>query len=335
MTSAELADQAIPYRPSLSGHLAICRVDHWFKNVFVLPGIVAALALDPGHAVTDLGAHIVVGLLATCLIAASNYVINEIMDAPFDLQHPTKWRRPVPSGRVSVPIAWAQWVALMAAGLGLAITVSGALTMSLAALWVMGCLYNLPPVRAKDLPYVDVLSEAINNPLRLLAGWFMVGTASTPPASLLFSYWMIGAYFMGMKRFAEYREISNPVRASAYRRSFAFYTEPRLLVSIMFYGSAAMLFFGAFIMRYRLELILSFPLVALNMAIYLYLAFKPDSAVQRPEGLWREPLLMAGVLTCVLVMAVLLFVDLPVLDRIFSPTVPTRGGAAGALDRGL
>ena len=42
----------------------------------------------------------------------------------------------------------------------------------------------------------------------------------------------------------------------------------------MFYGSAAMLFLGAFVMRYRLELILAFPLVSLVMAIYLTLAFK-------------------------------------------------------------
>ena len=56
----------------------------------------------------------------------------------------------------------------------------------------------------------------------------------------------------------------------------------RLLVSIMFYGSAAMLFLGAFVMRYRLELILAFPLVALVMAMYLDLSFKEDSAVQRP-----------------------------------------------------
>ena len=34
----------------------------------------------------------------------------------------------------------------------------------------MACVYNVPPVRSKDQPYVDVLSEAINNPLRLLAG---------------------------------------------------------------------------------------------------------------------------------------------------------------------
>jgi 4-hydroxybenzoate polyprenyltransferase len=304
-------------------------VDHWFKNVFVLPGVVTALALDPDQATPGLGARIVIGLLATCLIAASNYVLNEILDAPFDRHHPTKSRRPVPSGRVSVPVAWVQWVALMVAGLGLALTVSGALTLTLATLWLMGCVYNLPPVRSKDLPYVDVLSEAVNNPLRMLAGWFMVGSDSVPPGSLLMSYWMIGAYFMGMKRFAEFRDISDPVRASAYRRSFAVYTEPRLLVSIMFYGSAAMLFFGAFIMRYRLELILAFPLVALNMAMYLHLAFKPDSAVQRPEGLWREPLLMTGVLACVLVMAILLFVDLPIVDQIFTPTAPIRRGAAG------
>ena len=53
----------------------------------------------------------------------------------------------------------------------------------------------------------------------------------------------------------------------------------------MFYASAAMLFLGAFVMRYRLELILAFPLVALVMAIYLGLAFKPDSAVQPGEAL--------------------------------------------------
>src|SRR5581483_396684 len=97
-------------------------------------------------------------------------------------------------------------------------------------------------------------------------------------------------------------ELRDPAVAAAYRRSFAFYTPERLLVSIMFYGSAAMLFLGAFVMRYRLELILAFPLVALVMAIYLSLSFKEDSAVQRPEGLYREPRLMLAVGTCAIAM---------------------------------
>jgi hypothetical protein len=76
-------------------------------------------------------------------------------------------------------------------------------------------------------------------------------------------------------------------------------------------------------MRYRLELILAFPLVSLVMAMYLDLSFKEDSAVQRPEGLYREPKLMAAVIACTIAMAVLLLVDMPVLHRIFSPWAPT------------
>jgi hypothetical protein len=92
----------------------------------------------------------------------------------------------------------------------------------------------------------------------------------------------------------------------------------------MFYGSAAMLFLGAFVMRYRLELILAFPLVALVMAIYLALAFKPNSAVQRPEGLYREPTLMAAVVGCAVVAGILLLVDIPGLPQVFTPTAPTQ-----------
>jgi decaprenyl-phosphate phosphoribosyltransferase len=110
------------------------------------------------------------------------------------------------------------------------------------------------------------------------------------------------------------------VRAAAYRKSFSYYTLQRLLVSIVFYSSAAMLFLGAFVMRYRLELILAFPLIALVMAIYLGLASKPESAVVNPEKLYREPLLMAAVTICAATMLLLMFVDIPVLDTIFKPT---------------
>src|SRR5436305_2672724 len=120
----------------------------------------------------------------------------------------------------------------------------------------------------------------------MLAGLFIVTSSIIPPASLLLSYWMVGCYFMALKRYAEYRDIvtvCDAMIAASYRKSFAFYNQERLLSSVMFYASAAMLFFGAFIMRHRLELIVSVPLVALVMAVYLHLAFKPDSVVQRPE----------------------------------------------------
>ena len=43
-------------------------------------------------------------------------------------------------------------------------------TAAALALWVMGIAYNVPPVRTKEIPYLDVLSKSVNNPLRLLLG---------------------------------------------------------------------------------------------------------------------------------------------------------------------
>lgn len=310
-------------RATLRGHLEIARIDHWFKNVFIIPGAVAALAMDPQHIASNIPKRAAFGLLSVCLVASSNYVINEVLDAPSDLAHPTKYTRPVPAGKVNIPLAYVQWLLLMVIGVGLGACVSSQFAITAFVLWVMGCVYNIRPVRSKDQPYLDVLSEAVNNPLRMLAGWFIVGSNSVAPGSLLLSYWMVGCYFMAMKRYAEFREIGDPVRAAAYRKSFKFYTEDRLLVSIMFYGSAAMLFLGAFVMRYRLELILSFPLIALVMALYLFLGLKPNSTVQRPEGLYREPTLMAAVLACSVAICILMLVDIPGLADLVAPTAPT------------
>jgi decaprenyl-phosphate phosphoribosyltransferase len=309
-------------------HLRICRVDHWFKNVFVLPGVVVAIGIAPHIDEGDLWWRLAVGLVAVCLVASSNYVINELQDAPFDVHHPTKRFRPVPAGLVNVPLAYVQWIVLMLVGVGLGALVDWQLVVTLFGLWVMGCVYNIPPVRTKDHAYVDVASEAINNPIRMLVGWYIVTSTVVPPLSLLVSYWMIGCYFMAAKRFAEYNDFERAGDdAARYRKSFANYTSERLLVSIMFYASAAMLFFGAFIVRYRLELILSFPLVAVFMAMYLHLAFRPDSPVENPEKLYRERGLMVVLVACVVVMTVLLLVDLPFLGDVFSPSVHVVGAA--------
>ena len=305
-------------------YLAIARPDHWFKNVFMLPGVVVAAGTVPAVAWPALAGRTLVALASLCLLASSYYTLNEILDAPYDRLHPTKHTRPVPSGRVRIPIAWAQWLVLFAASLAVGRLVSPWFTATLVVLWLAACAYNVPPLRTKDRIHLDVLSESVNNPLRMVAGWFVVTSATLPPASLLLSYWMIGAYFMALKRFAEVRHIADAPRAAAYRRSFAWYTEERLLVSIMFYGAAAMLFFGAFCMRYRLELLLAFPLVALVMALYLHVALKPDSAAQHPERLHREPALMAAVVATTLAMTVLLYRDIPAMYRWLTPTAPPQ-----------
>jgi len=310
-------------------HISIARLDHSIKNLFVLPGIIVPLSVLPGLLTPHLAVVLAWAFVSITLVACSNYVINEVLDAPFDRLHPTKHLRPAARGLVNVPLAYVQWIAMMLIGVGIGWRISHAFAMTGLLLWIMGCIYNIRPLRTKDVPYLDVLTESVNNPIRMLLGWYAVASFLVPPLSLLMSYWMIGCYFMALKRFSELREIGDPALAGSYRASFRRYTPESLLVSVMFYASTAMLFFGAFIIRYRIELLLGFPLVALVMAIYFHLSFQPNSAVQNPEKLYREPRLMLWFLATVTVMVLLLFVRLPSLENIFIPTIPVVQHATG------
>jgi decaprenyl-phosphate phosphoribosyltransferase len=300
----------------LQAHLSLFRLDHSVKQIFVIPGIVVSLSLTGAALDIGLLMRVALGLIAVFMVASSNYVLNELLDAPFDRQHPSKCERPAACGKINVPVAYAQWLICGVGGFLVALAVSKPVFLSVLALWIMGCLYNIPPVRMKDIPYVDVLAESVNNPIRFCVGWYIVTSAVIPQASLLLAYWMLGAYFMALKRFSEYRQIGRR-SAIRYRRSFEFYTEQALLTSVVFYAASAMLFFGAFIMRYRMEMVLAFPFVALLMAVYFNLSFVEDSPVQNPEKLYREPRLMALLAVCCIVLVVTSFVRLPWLARMF------------------
>jgi 4-hydroxybenzoate polyprenyltransferase len=302
----------------IQAYIAIARPDHWFKNVFMLFGLILAFFLEPDLIHDQWYTVFLLAVTATCLVASSNYVINEVLDAPMDRLHPTKRYRPVPSGRISVPLAYAEWFFLAAAGLFLAYWINMAFFVSALALLVSGLLYNVPPIRTKDVPYLDVLSESLNNPIRLFLGWFALIPAHIPPVSLILSYWMAGAFFMGAKRFAEFKMINDPKVAGEYRASFRHYNTDVLIISQFFYATACSFFFGIFIMRYHLELILIAPGLAGFFAYYIKLSLKPNSSVQTPERLYREYGFVAY--TCALLMAflLLLFSHIPFLYEIFN-----------------
>ena len=228
----------------------VARPDHWFKNVFMLPGSLLVLNATAGFSDPALAWRIPLALAAACLVTSSYYVLNDILDAPFDAKHPVKRGRPIPSGRVHLPIAYAEWVVLAAAGFGIANLIGGRFLVATVALWLMSLVYNVRPIRAKDRTYLDVLVEAVNNPLRLAMGWYATGTTLAVPVSIALAFWMLGGFFMAVKRFAEYRHFDNRERAAAYRASFRGYTEERLLVLAIFCAVAFGLFLGIFLIRY-------------------------------------------------------------------------------------
>jgi decaprenyl-phosphate phosphoribosyltransferase len=303
----------------------LLRPDHWSKNAFAVPGVLVALALHR-HRVDEgaLAWRLPVGVVALCLTASANYVLNALLDAEQDRHHPTKRNRPIPSGVVAPGVAWMLYGAVSAAGLGVSLLLGPRFAAAMVLLWVLGLAYNVPPLRSKDVAHLDVLSESANNPVRLLAGWWMVlPTATFPPGSLILAYWMGGGFLMALKRFGELRFIADDTAARHYRRSFVRWSEATLLATVVFYAATAMAMLAAFTVRYRLELLLALPLAAVGMAQCVLSGFRPDSPVQRPEHLWSERALVLNALAFVVVVVVLLFVDLPFLDDWLSPSAPS------------
>ncbi len=299
--------------------ISVARPGHWFKNIFMLPGIALAFVLSQAEITPELVFRVVTSIISTCAIASAYYTINEWLDAEFDRFHPLKKDRPSAAGRLNARMIYIQWGVLNAIGLGLAFLLGPIYFAFAVALVLMSLAYNIKPIRTKDRMFLDVLSESVNNPLRFMLGWTAVAVSVLPPTSILLAYWMGGAYLMAVKRFSEYRYIDDPERAGLYRRSFRFYTEESLLLSAVFYAISSAFFFGVFLIKYRVEFLLAMPAFALLFVWYLSIGMRRDSVAQRPEKLYRERPFMIYVVALGILVTILFFVDLPFLNFLVEP----------------
>jgi len=305
---------------SVRDYLRIARIDHSVKHLFIAPGIALAWLLRGDHA-RNLGLSILLGVACAFACASANYVINEWLDRDFDKHHPTKSARAAVQRVLDGRVVLLEWGLLAAVGLGCARVASTSMLVVAGLFLLQGALYNVPPVRLKNRTYLDVLFEAVNNPLRLMIGWAMVDPSTLPPSSVLFAYWFGGSFLMAAKRLSEYREIVGSEGRELlvrYRASFSGYSEESLTVSCFVYALLSCAFFGIFVIRYRVEYLLTLPIVVVLFAHYLWLSMAPGSAAQTPEKLYRERGLIGLVVLLVAAFGFTTAVDLPVLHAFTS-----------------
>ncbi len=300
---------------SLVEHIRIWRIEHWLKNIFILFGHAVAVVLFFNLEITGslIGAA-VLSLIPACLIASANYILNEILDAPFDRLHPTKKLRGIPAGKVSVPILWLMMGGLVVTGFALAWWwfPNRGYTVALALLLLSGVVYNVKPVRLKDRAYLDVIAESFNNPIRLWLGWYALipaGVAAPPPLSITLAWWFFGALLMTGKRYAEFRFIDDKELSGKYRKSFQTYSERSLIIAMITHANLFCFCTGVAMASYRElhNLVLVFPMIVLAVIAYFAHAMSDRGARLEPEKLLQNKWIIGCTLATALAAVWLLY----------------------------
>lgn len=196
------------------GLVRTARPKQWVKNVLVLAAPGAAGALTHVHPLlVTLGAF---GIF--CLVSSGTYFVNDSLDVAADRRHPTKRHRPIASGVVPVPLAWATGSVLLALGIGLAWLLAGTnLTIVVAAYVAVTLAYS---TWLKHEAVLDIAAVAAGFLLRAIAGGLAIAVPLSDWFVIVASF---GSLFMvAGKRYAEHRELGE--HRGGHRATLATYS---------------------------------------------------------------------------------------------------------------
>jgi len=283
----------MPEKKKSSLYIASLRLERWPRSLAILIGFAAVFLVNPAGigSLLTIPTFMKIGLafVLTWMVSTANYIINEITDAPFDAFHPGKKHRPLVKNEISVKVLLVGWVALVAVSAAVAgAFYSRAFVFSLGALLLAGLLYNVPPVRVKDVPYLDSTLESANNPIRFLIGWYVLA-GPFPPLSLLLAWWAFGNFLMVGKRVAE-KKFLTPEESSGYRLSLNRYSVRGLVAFMAFNGALFLAMFILFAIRLSLKTFLyALPFIVFYLIFFMIKSIQDRDAAEEPEKLLKNP----------------------------------------------
>ena len=300
----------------MKDYVKMLRIDHWIKNLFILPGFLL------GYLIFDLGfeikyfTNLLIALIASSLIASANYLINEWLDRHNDAKHPDKKDRPAVLGKIKIKYVLILYTILIVLGLFLSFLINIYCFWSCFVFALSGIIYNVKPIRAKDIRIFDVIIESFNNPIRMYIGWFVLSVEALIPLSLIFSYWFFGAFLMNCKRITDFKKFDDINSRKLFRPSLGDYTINQLYVIALIYSTLSTSFFMTFAVRYKIELIILLPLIVIVYSLYFSNSLGKESVAAEPEKLMKSRKFLYLSVIIALLFYLLLKIDIPILDEI-------------------
>jgi len=197
----------------LSALIRTARPKQWLKNVLVFAAPGAAGVLDQGSEL----ALTVLTFVAFCFAASGIYIWNDLLDVEADRRHPTKRKRPIAAGELSVGVARVAGVILPIVSLVLAALTGRWQTVAVIGTYlVITIAYTL---KLKHVAVVDLVTVAAGFVLRAAAGAVAVDVPMSRWFVLCITF---GSLFIVVgKRYAELNQVGD---AAGTRATLEVYT---------------------------------------------------------------------------------------------------------------
>lgn len=255
------------------------RLRQWPKNAFVL----AAVVFDRQLLIPEAMIKSLIGMLLFCLLSSSVYIINDILDAEADRNHPQKRNRPIASGKLPISVASASAVLILAITLPLAFLLSTLFGWIALVYFVVNLAYS---TRLKHIPLIDVLIIAAGFVLRVAGGVSLIVVERFSP--WLYVVTTLFALYIGFgKRRAELTLLAQD--ANNHRRVLEGYTIALLdqlitIVSSTTIVAYSLYTFSAPNLPDNHSMMLTIPFVIYGIFRYLYL-IQVEKAGGAPEDI--------------------------------------------------
>ncbi|MCA9996859.1 MAG: decaprenyl-phosphate phosphoribosyltransferase [Anaerolineales bacterium] len=173
--------------------LETMRPRQWSKNVFVFVALFFDSQLANGRSVL----HTIAAFILLCLMSSAVYIMNDLADIESDRQHPTKKKRPLPSGRLDPTLARVVSLLLAAGSLVAGYWLSPPFTLILASYLAIQIGYTF---WLKHVVLLDVSLVAAGFVLRIAAGVTIIQVQRFSPWLYVFGGFLALFMILGKRR---------------------------------------------------------------------------------------------------------------------------------------
>lgn len=281
--------------------LRTLRVSQWMKNFVIFTAIIFSGKLFN----LPILLNTTYAFLIFCLLSSTSYVLNDIIDYPFDRKHKAKKYRPIASGEVSLQKASFLVFIMTLISLILSIFFSLSFFFLSLAFILLHFFYSL---YLKRYPVIDIFTISLSFVIRSYAG--VVASGFYIPVWMMLTIFFLSLFMASVKRHAELVAQGSKTRVSLYRYNehfldFLTYTAATAtIISYSFYTYFEKLppiktFLGDFFSQYfpqleaRKLMMITIPLVLYGITRYAQLLYEKYEG-ERPEKLITSdiPLIM-------------------------------------------